>query len=402
MDGPSSRVAAGGLGLNRTGPAPAVVEPDPAARSVDRPTRPVGARRGSGPGRPPAPVAELRTALRRDLSDLPAGSLVFAACSGGPDSTALTAALAFIAPKLGLRAGLLTVDHAWYDGSRNQADQVASLGRRLGLAPVEVLAAPSARSEGAARDARRAALLAAATAHGAVAVLLGHTLDDQAETVLLRLARGSGARSLAGMPRRDGLIRRPLLDVRRAVARQACIEADLDVWDDPTNRDPAFARARVRHRLLPELEAVLGPGVTAALARTADLLRDDADALDAAATTALAGALRTDAVPHIPAGTDAVPADTVPPVPAAEAAAVRLDVAALTGLSAALRSRVLRRALIQVGCPPTALTAGHVRAVDDLVTRWRGQRGAALPAGVTARRTGGRLTLRARTDQGAE
>ncbi|MGF7233347.1 MAG: tRNA lysidine(34) synthetase TilS [Frankia sp.] len=347
-------------------------------------------------------MAELRTALRRDLSDLPAGSLVFAACSGGPDSTALTAALAFIAPKLGLRAGLLTVDHAWYDGSRNQADQVASLGRRLGLAPVEVLAAPSARSEGAARDARRAALLAAATAHGAVAVLLGHTLDDQAETVLLRLARGSGARSLAGMPRRDGLIRRPLLDVRRAVARQACIEADLDVWDDPTNRDPAFARARVRHRLLPELEAVLGPGVTAALARTADLLRDDADALDAAATTALAGALRTDAVPHIPAGTDAVPADTVPPVPAAEAAAVRLDVAALTGLSAALRSRVLRRALIQVGCPPTALTAGHVRAVDDLVTRWRGQRGAALPAGVTARRTGGRLTLRARTDQGAE
>jgi hypoxanthine phosphoribosyltransferase len=325
---------------------------------------------------------------------------------------ALAGALAFVAPKLSLRAGLLTVDHAWYAGSRARAEQVAAAGRRLGFSPVEVLDAPARRSEGAARDARRAALLAAASARGAAAVLLGHTLDDQAETVLLRLARGSGARSLSGMPRRDGLIRRPLLDVRRATAREACREAGLEVWDDPTNADAAFARARVRHRLLPALEAELGPGVAAALARTADLLRDDADALDSEAS-AMFGAATGAAPPAPPPTPPPLPTPTHPPTAAigrggpaagpapAEGAILRLDVAVLADLPPAIRGRVLRQALVTVGCAPTAVSARHVRAVDDLVTRWRGQRGAALPSGVTARRAGGLLTVRGQPAAGS-
>lgn len=327
---------------------------------------------GRGAGRLAGAVAQVRVAVRRDLGDLAAGSLVLVGCSGGADSVALAAALAFVAPRLSLAAGLVTVDHAWAAGSDERARAVAALGHRLGLEPVDILTAPSARSEGAARDVRRAALLAAAERHGASAVLLAHTLDDQAETVLMRLARGSGARSLAGMPRRDGLVRRPLLDVRRATTRAACLAGGLEVWDDPTNADPAFTRARVRHRILPALEDELGPGIALALARTADLLRDDADALDADAGIALAAARDG--------------ADTL-----AETLALR--VAVLAGLRPAVRGRVLRDAALAAGCPPTALNAGHVRAVDALVTDWHGQRAVALPGGVTARRRHGIVIL---------
>ncbi|WP_308200120.1 ATP-binding protein, partial [Actinotalea sp. C106] len=137
----------------------------------------------------------------------------------------------------------------------------------------------------AARTARYAALEERARAHGAVAVLLGHTRDDQAETVLLALARGSGARSLAGMPARRGVLRRPMLDLGREATERACAAQGLVVWEDPTNQAGPGAprRSEVRHRVLPLLEEVLGPGVTEALARTADQLREDADHLDAGA-----------------------------------------------------------------------------------------------------------------------
>jgi hypoxanthine phosphoribosyltransferase len=329
---------------------------------------------------------------------------------------ALASALAFVAPRRALRAGLLTVDHCWDDASAQQAERVARHGRDLGLDPVEVLRAASPRSEGAARDNRRSALAAAAGRLGAACVLLGHTLDDQAETVLLRLARGSGARSLAGIPPADALVRRPLLGIRREQTRAACLAEGLQPWDDPSNADPAFTRARVRHTVLPVLEAELGPGIAEALARTADLLRADADALDADAAAAFGRVLRA-AVNGVPviaetaagagtagagtagtgtAGTSAVTGTGKGSAGRPNGGSVTLDVAALAALSPALRTRALRQAALAAGASASALRAEHVWAVEELVTRWRGQQPVPLPSGVQARRHDGRITLSSR------
>ena len=323
-----------------------------------------------GPG---VAVAEVRSAVRACLSDLAAGDLVLAACSGGADSLALAAAAAFVAPRLGLRAGGVTVDHGLQPGSAERAGEVTALLSGLGLDPVRAAAvtvpppATAAGPEAAARRARYAALDVAAKEYGAVAVLLGHTLDDQAETVLLGLARGSGGRSLAGMPARRGPYRRPFLAVRRATTGAACAELGLVPWQDPHNRDFRFTRARVRHQALPALEAALGPGVAEALARTAAQLRADAECLDDLAF-AESGQLRHSA--SDPAG---------------------LEARWLSALPAAIRARVLRDAAIMAGCPHGALTAGHVDRIDALVTAWRGQRWVDLPGGVRARRRDGKV-----------
>jgi tRNA(Ile)-lysidine synthase len=324
-----------------------------------------------GPG---VAVAEVRAAVRGGLADLAAGELVLVACSGGADSLALAAATAFAAPRLGLRAGAVTVDHGLQPRSAERAAKVAAVLGELGLDPVRSTAVtvPQAGQgasgpEAAARVARYGALDAAAREYGAAAVLLGHTLDDQAETVLLGLARGSGGRSLAGMPARRGPYRRPLLAVRRAATGAACAELGLEPWQDPHNTDFRFARARVRHQALPALEAALGPGVAEALARTAGQLRADAECLDDLAF-AESGQLRQ-------AGSD----------PAG------LDVTWLAALPAAIRTRVLRDAAVMAGCPPGALAAGHIGSVDALVTAWRGQRWADLPGGVRACRRAGKV-----------
>ena len=323
-----------------------------------------------GPG---VAVAEVRTAVRAGLAGLVAGELVLVACSGGADSLALAAATAFVAPRLGLRAGGVTVDHGLQSGSAERASQIAALLAKLGLDPVRStavtvpLTGASLGPENAARVARYGALDAAAADCGAAAVLLGHTLDDQAETVLLGLARGSGGRSLAGMAARRGRYRRPLLAVRRASTAAACAELGLEPWQDPHNCDFRFTRARVRHHALPALEAALGPGVAEALARTAGQLRADAECLDDLAF-AESGQLRQ-------AGSD----------PAG------LDVAWLASLPAAIRTRVLRDAAVMAGCPRGALAAGHIGQVDALVTAWRGQRWADLPGGVRARRQAGKV-----------
>ena len=214
---------------------------------------------------------------------------MLAACSGGADSLALAAALAHEAPRLGLRGGGVTVDHGLQDGSADRAAQVAALLGRLGLDPVRIATVTVASGPGrggpeaAARTARYAALEQVAEQTGAAAVLLAHSRDDQAETVLLGLARGSGARALAGMPARRGRLRRPLLGLSRAALREACQALQLEPWDDPHNFDPSYARARVRHQALPALEAALGPGIAEALARSAAQLSADCDALDAIA-----------------------------------------------------------------------------------------------------------------------
>jgi len=213
--------------------------------------------------------------------------------------------------------------------------------------------------------ARYHALDACADRLDAATVLLGHTLDDQAETVLLGLARGSGARSLAGMRPVSGRYRRPLLHLDRALVRRSV--AGLPVWEDPHNQDPAYARSRVRHQVMPVLADALGPGVQDALARTGWMLAADADALDGWAERAYDEAADAEG---------------------------SLDVARLAGLPPAVRSRVLRRALLLVGSPPTELSAAHVGEVDRLVTDWHGQGPLHLPADVRVSRRCGRLLFR--------
>jgi tRNA(Ile)-lysidine synthase len=320
-------------------------------------------------------VAAIRLAVRRVLHDILTASndphpLVLAACSGGADSMALAAALAFEAPRLGVRAGAVTVDHGLQAGSSARAAEVADRLRGLGLDPVDAVGVTVGRQggpEAAARDARYAALDATAERRGAAAVLLGHTRDDQAETVLLGLARGSGTRSLSGMAAVSGTggrYRRPFLLLDRDTVRQGCLAQGITVWEDPHNHDPAYTRSRVRHEALPILEKSLGKGVVEALARTAQLSRDDADALDQWAADAEADA----------AGEDG-----------------SLDVRRLHALPAAVRRRVLRRAAISAGSPPGFLFARHIEEVDRLVTGWHGQKALNLPGGVAVRRANGRL-----------
>ena len=320
---------------------------------------------------PPAATAAVRVAVRRCLTGVTGP--VAAAVSGGADSLALAAALAFERPG----SFAFVVDHGLQPGSADvaarAADQCTALGMtahalarstrssgtRGGDDPTEsakILTASAGGPEAAARQLRYRLLEAAAVEHGVEVVLLGHTLDDQAETVLLGLARGSGARALAAMAAERGLFRRPLLGLARETTAKACAEAGLLPWSDPHNDDPSFARVRVRSTVLPVLEAQLGPGIAEALARSAAQLREDADALDAL----------TPELPDDP------------------------SCAELRDLAPALRSRALKRWAERLA--GSAVTAVHVAALRALVDDWSGQGPVHLPGDVRIRRTEGRLS----------
>ncbi|OZM82706.1 tRNA lysidine(34) synthetase TilS [Pseudonocardia sp. MH-G8] len=335
-------------------------------------------------GAPDPSVAAVRLAVRSGLARLP-GPLsdvpLLVGCSGGADSLALTAAA------LAVRGGgvhAAVVDHGLQDGSAERAAATAELLTGLGATAAvhRVDVTGPGGTEAAARRARYAALRAARP-HPDAPVLLGHTLDDQAETVLLGLGRGSGARSLAGMRAWEAPWCRPLLGVRRTVTRAACAALGLPVWDDPHNTDPRFTRVRLRHEVLPLLEEVLAGGVAEALARTARQLREDGDALDAVAADLLAQA-------HDPAPPDG----TVPSDPRAGAAhrAGSLRTDPLASEPPALRRRVLRAWLAAASV--TALTDEHLRAADVLAGRGPDRGGVALPGGLELVRARGRLTLR--------
>jgi tRNA(Ile)-lysidine synthase len=328
-------------------------------------------------------TAAVRLAVRECLAECDPGDLVLVACSGGADSLALATALAFEAPKLALRTGAVVVDHGLQEGSAEVAERAASLARSLGLDPVEVVRvevpATSEGVEAAARAVRYGALGAAADRHRARFVLLGHTLDDQAEQVLLGLTRGAGARSLAGMPRARDRFRRPLLGVAREQTRASCRAEGLSWWDDPMNADPAYTRVRAR-RALVELERDLGPGITAALARSADQLREDADHLDAEA--------------------DAAVTRLLPPAGRCESAGdpgrVHIEpwqVAELEALPRAVRTRVWRRLLVAAGAPAGQVTTRHTDACDALLTRWHGQGPVHAPGDLRVARSGGRVSI---------
>lgn len=304
------------------------------------------------------------------------GDLVLVALSGGPDSLALAAATAFEATKQDLRAGAVVVDHALQAGSEAVAARASRQAEQLGLAPVavrRVAVGSDGGPEAAAREARHASIATVAAETGSPLVLFGHTLDDQAETVLLGLARGSGPDALSGMAalavRTDGpAYGRPLLGLRRHVTRQACAAAGLAPWDDPQNDDPAFARVRVRTSLMPALERELGPGVPEALARTADQLREDSAALDH-----FAEEMAEDLAEHSEAG-------------------ISLSVRELAANPPALRQRLVRLAVES----EFGVTLSRVQTLEvcRLVTDWSGQGPIDLP-GVRASRSGDRLAFSA-------
>lgn len=325
---------------------------------------------------------ECRTAVRASLVDLESGSTVLIACSGGPDSLALTSASSWVGSRLGLDVRAIIIDHGLQSDSAEVARAAARTCEALGASAtvMRVQVGTFGGPEAAAREARYAALRQAAQESEAAVVLLGHTLEDQAETVLLRLARGSGARSLSGMAPAGGLWRRPFLHLARATVRAAAVEAlepqGLQAWADPHNDDPSFARVRVRV-VLPELDAAVGGGAVLGLARTADLLRDDADLLDELAREA------GDRVMDVRDGV------------------LGADCEELAALHPALRSRVLRAAIIAAGAPAESVGLDHVRTVDAFVLTWHGQGEAHLPGGVRVDRSCGRLRLQSSNPDGS-
>ncbi|MEO6943490.1 MAG: tRNA lysidine(34) synthetase TilS [Lacisediminihabitans sp.] len=319
---------------------------------------------------PSAAVTAISPSFRKATGD---GSLVLVALSGGADSLALAAATAFEAQRAGIRAGAIIVDHGLQEESADVAAKAADQARSLGLGPVvvkRVEVAGGGGPEAAARDARYAALTEAAEETGATRVFLGHTLDDQAETVLLGLARGSGGGSLKGMPFSTGIFVRPLLNIRRTTTRQFCVDSGLEPWNDPQNEEERFRRVRVRSTVLPMLERELGPGIAEALVRTAAQLREDTEALDHFAEEQI-----EELAEHAEAG-------------------LSLGVKALAANPAALRQRIIRLAVqAEFG---VSLSRGHTLEVARLVTDWHGQEALDLP-GITVEREGHRLVFTATT-----
>ena len=273
------------------------------------------------------------------------------ALSGGPDSLALTAVAA-----AQLSTTALVVDHGLQANSAQIAAAACEQAMRLGCVDAQVLRIQVGVDGGLEAAARTARYRALDATRGDRPVLLAHTLDDQAETVLLGLGRGSGARSIAGMRPHDPPWSRPLLGVRRAVTHAACEQLGITPWQDPHNSDRRFTRTRLREEVLPLLEDVLGGGVAEALARTATALREDTALIDTLAGQALA-------VAAVGAG---------------------LDTATLTGMPGVVRRQVVRRWLLAGGA--TGLTDKQIRRVDALVTAWRGQGGVAVGSALRGQR----------------
>lgn len=307
--------------------------------------------------------------MRAALEEAGWPSRVLVGCSGGPDSLALAAAAAHFArrgevPGVGggrhpLEVGAVVVDHQLQEGSGEVARTTARVLGELGLSPVRVVAVDVQLTgegpEAAARTARHAALTSVAASWGADAVLLGHTLDDQAEQVLLGLARGSGPRALGAMRRVRGLFVRPFLGLRRTDTLDVCAAEGLEPWFDPTNEDPRFMRSRVRSMIMPFLETELGPGVAHGLARTAALLGADADYLDDEAlriyrTLAEVGPDTGEVTPH--------PREVTPH-------RIVLPIGPLLDLPPALRGRVLSHAVTELGGQPTFERLGAVERLLD-------------------------------------
>ena len=313
------------------------------------------------------PLYQIRLAVRSELEDIAAGESVLVAASGGADSSALAAALLLECKTKSIKVIALIIDHGLQKNSADVTHETKRTLSKIGYENIEIRRVSVEITDGLEASARRAryqALNDVANSHNAVAVFLGHTKDDQAETVLLGLSRGSGSRSLSGMAARVDRYRRPLLAITRAQTEAACEEAGIKFWQDPHNQSMEFTRVRVREVVLPTMEKEIGPGISDALARSAKLLRDDADALDS-----LSDEIFSELEPE------------------------SLDISRLESQPRAIRTRILRRAIYLAGAPQGSLSAEHIEPVEALITAWKGQGAISLPGGVTVARISGRLSL---------
>jgi len=321
-------------------------------------------------------MADVRRAVREWAGEQPAGAGSYlVALSGGGDSLALAWALSQEAPGLNLPMGAVVVDHQLQQGSTERAHIAADVATGFGLAPViikQVDVGTTGGPEEAARNARYQAFSEALKETGARGVLLAHTKDDQAETVLLGLARGSGPSGLKGMAVRDGSLHRPLLNLSRATLRQALTDAGVTWWEDPHNEDDRFTRSRVRRQVLPVLENQLGPGVVDSLARTAALFRQDSDALDSFAREFVAHNVES-STPHTQS----------------------ISVASLSEQKPAVSSRALRMMVMGVGGGPPSFA--QMEQIQGLIGAWRGQLVIDV-SGATLERVDGRIVVKARAE----
>ncbi|MEY2900102.1 MAG: hypothetical protein RL247_268 [Actinomycetota bacterium] len=315
-------------------------------------------------------MADTRRAAREwagSLDATPRKALFLVGVSGGGDSVALAWALSLEAAALDVSVGAVIVDHQLQAGSAQVAARAAAQMEALGLSPVLVKTVSvegTSNMEDNARKARYQAFTEAVRETGAVGVALAHTLDDQAETVLLGLARGSGPSGLKGMADRDGLYHRPFLGLTRETLRQALRDAGIEWWDDPHNDDESFARVSVRKNVIPVLEKVLGPGVTEALARTAELFREDSATLDSQAEEWFQR--------HV----------------TQRGGECSVAVNDLAELGSALQTRVLRAMVVAAG--GHAPTYVHTKQMHKLLREWRGQSRLNL-SGASVERKDGRI-----------
>jgi len=314
-------------------------------------------------GREIEAIVSIRSAVRTCLEKFEPGDAIAVAVSGGADSMALALATRLEIADSSHPLDAIIIDHQLQSGSAEVTAQVKTRLEKIGIDSVTIKKVSVEITDGIESSARRArynALAEFAKERSIRAILLGHTRD---ETVLLGLARGSGARSLAGMRSESEIYYRPLLEISREQTLRACHEAGIEVWPDPHNHDERFLRARAR-KALALLEESVGPGIKDSLARSADLLRDDADALDRYASEFFQG---------------------IDPR--------EIEVSQLARLPRAVRTRVLRLAIYALGAPAGSLTAEHIAPVEALISDWHGQGESSLPGGVKVMRITGRLSL---------
>jgi tRNA(Ile)-lysidine synthase len=312
-------------------------------------------------------IVSIRAAVRPYLAQLEAGDTFLVAVSGGADSLALAYALIVESKELALQPCAITVDHQLQENSEVQAKRVSAQLKEMGYGEVQiqkVVIASDSNVESNARDERYKAIQSYSIERSAKAIFLGHTFNDQAETVLLGLARGSGNRSISGMATSNESYIRPLLSITRDETERACKEVGLDFWSDPHNFDTEFTRVRVRREVIPFLEEHLDPGISRALVRTAALARDDADALDEWAEREVINLDLSD-----------------------------LDCQYLASLPRAIRTRILRIAALAAGTTPGTLTFEQIGSMEALISAWKGQGALSLSGGVKVERISGRLSL---------